>query len=475
MNHLRRIARNSAFQAIAYGIQSLTAFFIPIYLARLNSAAMLGQYATMITFIALFSTIAEFGMPPLLIRQIARSKERPEQVASLVNAAMGLTVVLSAATIGLMLAVGVLLNYSGVLFRAFVLTALALGMESLAEVTKASFRGREQMEWSALYSSTRDGSFLVLALLAVPLKVTIDGLMVTYMISRILSLVAGIYIHRARFGKIRPTIDKKLWLSLFKGGLPFALNNSMSTVYVRIDVVFLSYWATSSTVGLYDAANNVTMRLNVLARSLNVALYPFLSSEYIRNKQSLKQHTGTTVRLLVALGTLIATVLLAFGDRIVVLLYGRKFVAAIQAVKWLALIIPLRFIHTSLEVALNASNRERTRATAIILAAMTNLSLDFILIPTHQMMGAVYATVLTECMLCATFIWFLRGEAHEMLAWRGFIGPGLGAATILISSLLLSTVNIWLLGSISVLLYGLIVMWMDRSGIELIRHLIVNR
>jgi O-antigen/teichoic acid export membrane protein len=475
MNHFKRIAKNSAFQGVAYGIQSLTAFFIPIYLARLASAELLGQYATMIAFVGLFSTIAQFGLPSLLIREIARSRENPEQVAKLVNAALGLTAILSVTTIGLMFAIGLLLNYSSVLFRAFMLIGLALGVESLADMVEASFRGLEEMEWSAAVISTMEGAFLVLALLAVPLGVAIDGLMVAYLISRILSLVVSVWIYRARFGKLHPTVDKRLWLSLFKGGLPFAVNNSMSVVYVRIDVIFLSFWASSAIVGLYDAANNLTMRLNIVARIVNIALYPFLSSEFAKDKQSLQRYTGRTIRFLLALGTLLTAVLWAFGDRIVVLVYGTKFITAIQAVKWLALIIPLRFIDTSLEVALNASNREGKRAVAIFVAALTNLLLDIILIPSYQMMGAVYATVLTEVVLCAMFTWYLRAEAREMLAWRGFIGPGLGAATILAASLLLNIVNIWLLGGISILLYGLIVVWMDRSSIELFRQIVVNR
>ena len=80
MNHFRRIAKNSAFQAVAFGVQSLTSFFIPIYLARLDSAAMLGEYATLITFAGLFSTISKFGLPSLLIREIARNKENQRRL-----------------------------------------------------------------------------------------------------------------------------------------------------------------------------------------------------------------------------------------------------------------------------------------------------------------------------------------------------------------------------------------------------------
>jgi O-antigen/teichoic acid export membrane protein len=288
-------------------------------------------------------------------------------------------------------------------------------------------------------------------------------------------LAVGVWIYRTRFGKLHPTIDKGLWSSLLKASFPFAITNGLSSVYVRIDVVFLSYLATSAIVGLYEAANNLTMRLNILARTVNIALYPFLSSEFAKDKQSLQRYTGRTIRFLLVPGILIAAVLWAFGDSIVILIYGNKFVAAIQAVKWLALIIPLRFIDTSLEVALSASNREGKRAIAVFVAALTNLLFDFLLIPTYQMMGAVYATLITEVVMCAMYVWYLRADAHEILAWRGFVGPVLGAATILAASFLLHTVNVWLLGGMSVLLYGLIVVWMDRSSIDLFRLIVINR
>jgi len=475
MNHFRRIAKNSAFQAVAYGVQSLTAFFIPVYLARLASAELLGQYATTITLVTLFSTIARFGLPSLLIREIARSRENPEKVDNLVNAALGLTTILSAAAIGLMLIASVLLNYPSVMLRACMVAGLALGIEAMAYMVEASFRGREMMEWSAVVIAVMEGVFLLLAFVTVPLQAAIDWLMIAYLASRIIALAVGIWIYRARFGKLRLTVDRELWKSLFRASFPFAITNGLSSLYVRVDVVFLSYLATSAIVGLYEAANNLTVRLNVLARTVNIAIYPFLSAEFAKNKQSLQRHTARTIRLLVVPSALIAAVLWAFGDQIVVMVYGGKFVAAIQAVKWLALIMPLKFIDTSLEVALSASNRERKRAMAVLVAALTNLLLNFILIPTYQMMGAVYATVLTEGVLFGMYIWYLREEAREMFAWQGFIGPGLGAATILAASLLLHTVNIWLLGGMSVLLYGLIVMWMDRSSLELFRQIVVNR
>lgn len=475
MNHAKRIAKNSVFQAVAYGVQSLTAFFIPVYLARLASAELLGQYATIITLAGLFSTLARFGLPSLLIREIARRRDNPEQVDKLVNAAIGLTSILSIIAFGLLLVIGILLNYQSILLRACVLAGIALGIEAVAYMIEASFRGREKMEWSAVIIAAIEGTFLILALITVPLRATIDWLMVAYLVSRVISLAVGIWIYRARFGKLYPTIDKELWTSLFKASLPFAITNGLSSVYVRVDVVFLSYLTTSAIVGLYEAANNLTVRLNVLARTVSIALYPFLSAEFAKNKQSLQRYTGRTIRLLVIPSAMIAAVLWAFGDRIVIMVYGDKFLAAAQAVKWLALIMPIKFIDTSLEVALSASNREGKRAIAVLVAALANLLFDFILIPKYGLMGAVYETLLTEAVLFVMYIWYLRNEAREMFAWRAFVGPVLGVAAILLVSLLLDVINIWLLGGISVLLYGLIVVWLDRSSLELFRLIAVKR
>jgi O-antigen/teichoic acid export membrane protein len=474
MNHLKRIAKNSAFQAVAYGVQSLTAFFIPVYLARLANPEVLGQYATTITLTLLFLTLAKYGLPSLLIREIARSRENPDHVDKLVNAALGLTILLSAVAIGLMIITCIGLNYPSILFRACVLAGFALGIEAIAYIIEASFRGRERMEWSAVVIASMEGAFLVLALVTVPLKTAIDWLMVAYLASRIISLAVAIWVYRLRFGKLHPTLDKQLWASLFKAGFPFVITNGLSSLYVRVDVVFLSHLTTSAIVGLYEAANNLTVRLNILARIVNVALYPFLSSEYAKDKRSLQRYTGRTIRLLIIPSTLIAAVLWAFGDRIVIMVYGDRFVAAIQAVKWLALILPFKFVDTSLEVALSASNREGKRAVAVLVAASANLLFDFLLIPRYGLMGAVYETLLTEAVLLAMYIWYLRSEAREMFAWQGLIGPGLGAVTILAASLLLDTINIWLLGGISVLLYSCIVVWMDRSSLELVRQLTVS-
>ena len=295
----------------------------------------------------------------------------------------------------------------------------------------------------------------------------IDWLMAAYLTSRIIALGVAIRFYRSRFGRLRPTADWKLWRTLLHMGLPFSINNVFSSAYSRVDVIILSFLAGHVAVGFYEVAYSLTMRMNIVARTLTFALYPFLSFQFVKDVRSMRTYTARGMRYLIIPGFLIATLLWVFGREFTSLLYGEEFAEATSsALKLLALIIPLRFVETLLGVTLDASNRAGKRATAVAIAAVTNAALNFILVPAYQMMGAVYATVITEVVICGVFIWYLRDQAREIIEWRAFVGPGLGALIILSISALFSQISTWWLITPSILLYGLAIVVLDRSSIE---------
>src|SRR5207249_9023284 len=147
------------------------------------------------------------------------------------------------------------------------------------------------------------------------------------------------------------------------------------------------------------------------------------------------------IRYLIIPGFLITTLYGVFGRHFILLLYGDKFaLAASDALCVLALAIPLRFVETALAVALEASNRAGKRAAAVAIAAVLNVLLNFLLIPSHQIKGAALATLFTEVAICGLFLCYLRNEVREMIEWRSFVAPGLGAVMILGAPLLFGSI-----------------------------------
>lgn len=475
-NDARRIAKNSVFQAAALITQGLSEMIIGLFLARLAGAERLGQFTTLVTLAGLFAFVSDFGLPGLLTREIARRRQDKDQIAKLVQASIGLVAVLSGLAMVLMFLLWTMWESSNLMLRSLILTALALGFESMAMVVSASFRGIEELQWSAAVIAAMQTSFLGMALVIIPLGLGIDWLMAAYLLSRILALVTAAWLYqRSGFGRLHPTFSGHLWRELLTKGVPFSVNSVFSFAYSRIDVVLLSVLVGNVFVGYYEAAYTLTMRLNILARTVTFALYPFLSAEFVRDKRMMYASTARSIHYLVIPGFLIATVYWVFGDRFLLLMYGESFArAAGPALKILALAIPLRFIETSLSVALDASNLAGYRATAVAMAAVLNLVLNVILIPFYQIEAAAYVTLSTEVFICGLLVWCLRREIREMIEWRDFVAPSLGILWIIGAPALLGSLDAWVL-ILCILLYGLTIVVVDRRCIEDLRVLTAKR
>lgn len=471
----KRVAKNSFFQAIAFVAQGATEFIVALVLARLAGPELLGEFTTLIILAGLFAFISAFGLPGLLTRELARLRNDPPEYAAVLNASVGLTIVLSVVAFVLMLGVGVISGYAPVVFRALVLTALALGIESVSLVVAAAFRGIESLDRSSAIGAAMEIGFLVLAIAAVAFTGQVEVLMAGYLASRIIALVVAVWFYQARFGRLRPSFDRARWKALLSQGIPFSVNSVFSFAYSRADVVALSYLAGYAAVGFYEVAYGLTMRMNVLTRAVTLALYPWLSYQFVHDKGSMRAYIAIGIRILHVPGFLIAAILWGFGPNIVHLIYGATFANATDlAVRVLAFLVPLRFLETSLGVSLDASNRAGKRATAVATAAIANLGANILLVPIFGMMGAVYATAITEVLICGLFIGLLRDEIHEIVEWRALAGPVLGTLAVIGGVFLFGGMNIWLQMITCVVLYAIVVIAVDFPTLRTLRRAVLR-
>ena len=466
MRNGKRILKNAAFEIASYGARSASLFLVPLLLARLAGAELLGQYVTVFSLASVFIFLAAFGLPRLLMREVSRVRDSKPEVNQLINASLGIVIILALLTIFLMYLIGVWMEYSALMMNALIFAGFALAFESLANIFAAAFRGSEEMEWSWLVRMVAEVAYVSLVFIVIMVDIRTDWIMAAFMLSRLTSMSVGAGLYRRRFGRIGLLVDLSLWRKLIKLSFPFAINTAVTLVRGRLGVLILAFLSGSVAVAMLEVASSLTVRINVLGRSVNDAFYPFLSSQYVKDEHSLPKYTAKGIQFLLIPSMLIATVIWVFGHDIILLLYGDAFVLAVPGLQLLALVIPLRFITYSLGTALTASDRQAQRATAVTVAAVSNVALNFSLIPTFQMMGAIYAILLTEIILFGLTVWYLRIEISDMIAWRPFVAPVFGSMMIISSSVLFNTLNVWYLLMLSTLLYAVIILGVDHATIR---------
>lgn len=438
---IRRVAKNSIVQTVGFLAKGITGFVVVVAIGRLAGVKSVGDFSFVVTFVLLFTFIAQMGIPDLLVRELARRRDDRQAVTHLVGNAISICALLGPVAIFAMAAVVRSMGYPWPIFYAVVLAGLGLCLHSIVEVIASVFKAYESMEWSSALTVAEELLFLLGAVIVLVVGYSLVWLFVAYLFSRLFALVLAAGLHRRNFGILAFGRELHTWRTLLRLGFPFAANIALSPVYIRLDVVVLSMLSGNLAVGFYEAATSLVIHTNIIALVVNYSLLPVLSREFLRESRRVVTYTAKSIQYIAIPGFLIAILLLVLGDRILILIYGNRFVGSTAAVRLLAVIIPLRLISHSLATTLTATDRQGLRSMGIAVAAASNVGLNLLLIPPYGLMGAVYATILTELTLFICFVWFTGTDRWAMLNFRGLAVPALSALVAGCATLLLRTTN----------------------------------
>jgi len=406
----RVVARNTGAQVVTFAARVLAGLLAVILLARQGGPHELGVFQFGLTLSQMFGFAIGLGLPNLLTREVARDPGHSRDWVGL-----GVFVALSAGTlVTILLTVG--MRFSGrphEMVVAVSLAAVALCFDTAGRLEFAAFEGWERMWLEAGATCLQEASFVVGTVAMLVTGHGAAGVMLAYVLSRVLGAVTGWVIASWHLhGPVAPRPPLGFLRRTLRRTVPFALDDALSLTYIRIDAVLLGFIKGADAVGLYQSATNLVLYLNILARMLNTALYPRMSKAW-PDPARLGRWRDLSLRTLglISVPAMVGSLLLA--HQIFRLIYTSKFDAAVVTYQVLALVIAIRMLGHTLGTSITAANRQTARTIVVGAAAFTNIALNLYVIPRWSYLGAVIATALTES---GVFI------AYVILA-RRFINP----------------------------------------------------
>jgi O-antigen/teichoic acid export membrane protein len=406
----RVVARNTGAQVVCFGARVVAGLLAVVLVARQGGPHELGVFQFGLTLSQMFGFAIGLGLPNLLTREVARDPEHSRDWVGL-----GVFVALTAGTIvTILLTIG--MRFSGRPHEMVVsvsLAAIALCFDTAGRLEFAAFEGWQRMWLEAGATGLQEAGFVAGTIAMLATGHGAAGVMVAYVLSRVLGAFAGWviaswYLH----GPVAPHPPLQFLRNTLRRTVPFALDDAMSLTYIRIDAVLLGFIKGADAVGLYQAATNLVLYLNILARMLNTALYPRMSRAW-PDQVRLGRWRDLSLRTLglVSVPAMVGSFLLA--HQTFLLLYTAKFNRAVVTYQVLALVIAIRMLGHTLGTSITAANRQTARTIVVGAAAFTNTALNLYFIPRWSYLGAAETTAITES---GVFI------AYVILA-RRFINP----------------------------------------------------
>ncbi len=177
----------------------------------------------------------------------------------------------------------------------------------------------------------------------------------------------------------------------------FSMNIAIS-IYTNLDGVMLGYRSNEYSLGIYSASSKIIHLVLGIVTSLGAVLLPRISN-YIINKREkeLKEILENTLTFLLALSIPCVIGIILTADEIIKIFSGNEFIEAVKTMKILSPIIFFIAFSNFLGIQiLYPRGEEKKVLYSVIVGAIINFSLNWLLIPKYAQNGAAVATVIAE-------------------------------------------------------------------------------
>jgi O-antigen/teichoic acid export membrane protein len=211
-------------------------------------------------------------------------------------------------------------------------------------------------------------------------------------------------------------IDLPLIKQLLKDSIPIAVASVFTIIYFRTDILMLSFLRGDAEVGFYSAAYRLTDALVFLPSVITTSTFPVMSKYFKDSFDTFSFAYARTFKYLFASGLLIAVVVTFASDRIINIVYGSEYQNSAIALQILIWATAIMFINVLISSTCVSSGNQQIISKTAIIAAILNVILNFILIPSIGYTGAAIATVFSAfgSMLFGLF-WIQKNLLHKSL------------------------------------------------------------
>lgn len=446
MSTVKRVAKNTLWLTLAeIGAKGL-GFVFAIIVARYLGPEDFGKYAFAISFVTLFSVLAEFGMRPLLVREVARNNQLAEKyLANFMTLKIWLTLVLFGA-------VALALWIYGTPLDLFILTMVAtveIGINGFSEIFRGIFQAFERMKYETTSRTLNKFLVLVGAIAVIILGLRTLSIMIVLLLSGIVTVIYTVVVCQRHFVKIKLAFDKVFIKEALKQSALFAITSVFTSIYFKIDSVMLEKMSSIAEVGYYNTAYELVFAFMFVPTVFSAAVYPVFSRFFKENPGKIQALVARFAKYYFLSAIALVTFLMLLGAPLIKLFFGVQYEPSIILFQQLAVVLLFVFLNYLGGTLLNASNKQVVSTWASSVCAAVNVGLNWWLIPIYGASGAAVATIITEAILCLiTFVyidrrlyrlftrenWWKTGKILILVISTGCLAYYLGAINIYLAT-----------------------------------------
>jgi len=378
-------------------------FATAIVLAKMLGPSGYGTYAFVMALVGFVTIPSELGVPGLAVREIAAANARKDW------ASMRGFIVRSHQMIGLMSLTLALAGAAGLLIwgrkldpvkaNCMWLALILIPLVSLGSLRGAMLRGLRKVVLGQLPEQVIRPAALLLLILLLYLAGHEFENAVSVMVVQIFSVSIAFAFGLVLFFRNRPpelataVPQFKSSLAWLQSSIPFGLSAAMQLVNGRTDILVLGMFRDDSEIGVYRVAVQLATLIIFAQQTVNAIQGPHVAHLYAAgDMKKLQKMITKSSRAIFAFSLSIVVALVLVGGPIIRIAFGPQYVGAYWPLVILAIGQLVNASTGSVATVLNMTGHERDTTRIILVGALLNVALNFMLTPILGMIGAAIGT-----------------------------------------------------------------------------------
>jgi O-antigen/teichoic acid export membrane protein len=444
-------------------------FAFSVLVIRKLGAEAFGQYAAVGAFGAIFIFVADLGLSPYMVRQLARWRNAPdghEQAQRLYGTIVALRILLSCLAAILIIFAAWLTRRPAIMIGAISLNAVTLILYGVQGTSESALAGFERFDLSSGAKIANQFVFVLLGGLALWLGIGYYGLIIANLLG--VALMTVICWRGVRSLKLEPQrFSVSMWPTLLRASLPFGMIGFALGLSYKFDSVLLNIFRSDVETGWYNAAYNLVFSAAVLSNVFNTALYPSLSREALGAPEKLPPVLERGLRYLMLVALPIAVGISFLADKLVAFLFKAGFEPAAPILQIIIWTVPLMYTSELLGYVVLITDQERRAARSVLVSTGFNVVFNLLLVPRFGFFAAAIMTVVTEAVLVAQHAWTLRALMRRINWVTTLLRPLVAAALMgVVTVLLRSQVPLLVDILLSAVAYAVLLLGLGSIGRE---------
>jgi len=408
---LKILLKSSIFFLIGIFISKIFSFVYRIIIARAGNLGLesYGQFNIALTISGFFTAIFTLGLSEGLLRYIPyhRGKNENNKAQYLIKFTVIITI-FTGILGGIFMyflaqPISVYIFHDQGLINYLIIFAFFIPLAVVSGVVFILTRAYEKIGWNSfIINILQPFSRIILLIILLFIGMSDNAVILSYNMGFLVVLISSYIICKCFIPEIfnKKTLDKELKKesarSLLSYSWPFIFIAMISLIFTSIDVIMIGYFMDIKSVGIYNAALPIS-GLMMIVPTIFVQLYfPLISKEYARKNIKLIEDLSKQVtKWIFMVNIFILVILIIFPKFLIGILFGNDYLSADVALIFLSIGMFFFTVFTISERLLSMAGKTKLVLFNILVSAVINAILNFILIPKYGIAGASFATMVS--------------------------------------------------------------------------------